>query len=390
MPELRHVAWINEGARPDGGAERYVFETAVHLRARGIRSTLLYDPGSPAPASLLEAFDGAFPLLDPTRQLRELAPDVVYAHRLPRGVTEEAIAAAGRPVVRFFHDHQLFCLREHKYTAITKSPCTREVGTHCYACLGFLKKTEDAPFVQLRTVGALRDRQRSNHGFSSFVVGSQAMARQLDLHGFHKDRVHVVPLYASSPAAPVIDEPRDRGLLFVGALTRGKGLDVLLRAMAILGGDLALRVVGRGPQSLELRELARELGVLDRVFFIGTLPSHDVARLYRSATAVVIPSRAPETFGLVGVEAMSHGTPIIASLVGGIGEWLEHEQTGLAVPPNDEHALAKAIDRIVREPALAARLGARAREVHGEKFLPRHHVDRLLPILASAAAAGVA
>jgi glycosyltransferase involved in cell wall biosynthesis len=386
MPELRHVAWISEGARPDGGAERYVFETAAHLRARGIRSTLLYDPGSPAPASLLDAFDGAFPLLETTRQLRELAPDVVYAHKLPRGVTEAQLTAAEIPVVRFFHDHQLFCLREHKYTAVTHEPCTREIGARCYACLGFVQKLAEAPFVRLRTVGELRAKQRDNHGFSAFVVGSRAMAQQLDLHGFPGGRVHVVPLYSSLPE-PSEGKSRGDRLLYVGALTRGKGLDVLLRALFRVP-SIGLDVVGRGPQEDEWRALVDDLGLGDRIAFLGSRPASEVAGMYALARAVVIPSRAPETFGLVGVEAMSHGAPTIASLVGGIGEWLEHEVTGLAVPPGDVDALAAAIDRLVCEPALAARLGASGREAHRTRFLPMHHVDRLVPILASAAAGG--
>lgn len=384
MRELRHVVWVSEGASPDGGAARYVWETARELKLRGVRSTLLYDPGSPAPAELLEIFDGAFPLLEPARQISELAPDVVYAHRLPSGVSEEALAAAGRPVVRFFHDHQLFCLREHKYRTLGLSPCSEAVGMRCYACLGFVAKTPELPRFRLRTVGALRARQRANLAFSSFVVGSQAMARQLDLHGFPAARVHVVPLYAPQPATDVV-ATRGKRLLYIGALTRGKGLDVLLRALARVSPAVALDVVGRGPQEDEWRALSSSLGLDERVAFLGPRHASALASLYREALAVVVPSRAPETFGLVGVEAMSHGTPTIASVAGGIEEWLEDGVTGVGVVPGDDVALARAITGLASDADAARAMGDAGRRAHRAKFLPEHHVAALLPVLDAAA-----
>lgn len=77
---------------------------------------------------------------------------------------------------------------------------------------------------------------------------------------------------------------------------------------------------------------------------------------------------------------MSHGTPVIASAVGGILEWLLPEQTGIAVPPNDSQALASAIDRLIRNPALASAMGHAGRARYLERFLPEHHVEQLMKI----------
>src|SRR5512137_20932 len=103
-----HVVWLNDRANLEGGAERYVFETAQLLRSRGHRSSLLYDPEFSSNPTVLSAFDAAFPAVDVPAQIRALGGDVVYAHQIGRERVERALGVSPAPVVRFFHDHRLF------------------------------------------------------------------------------------------------------------------------------------------------------------------------------------------------------------------------------------------------------------------------------------------
>jgi glycosyltransferase involved in cell wall biosynthesis len=390
MRQGLRIAWINESANPIGGAERYVRETAQLLAERGVRSVLLYDvKASPNPSpEMLAPFEGAFPIVDLGRQLRELAPDGVYAHRLGDGEASRVLAASPFPVVRFFHDHRLFCLREHKYTVIDQAPCSRTIGATCYPCLGFIHRSEAWPGVRLASLRRLRDEQALARRHAAFIVGSQYMARHVAAHGFERSRIHVIPLYARAPPRPGVLEPRrDDLLLFAGQLTTGKGLDVLLRALPRTTHPCRLVVVGRGRQEAKLRGLARSLGLSERVEFVGWLAPEELSAYYRRTSCLIFPSRAPETSGLVGIEAMAHGTPVIASTVGGVGEWLAHGRTGLGVPPNEPGALAAAIDRMLGDSSLRGELGRQASQAFEERFLPEHHVSRLLAVLESTASA---
>ena len=101
----------------------------------------------------------------------------------------------------------------------------------------------------------------------------------------------------------------------------------------------------------------------------------------RRAAVIAVPSRAPETFALVGPEAMRYGTPVVASRVGGIEEWLCDGVTGLAVPPGDPVALASALDRLVGDVTLATRLGNAGQRAYQERFTPEHHVSLLIALL---------
>ncbi|NOK18545.1 glycosyltransferase family 4 protein [Corallococcus carmarthensis] len=384
------VAWLNEGATPVGGAERYVRETARELGGRGVESLLFYDVNvTPDPHPVMqEPFEGVFPIVDLARQLRELAPDVVYVHQLASLTAQRALLDSPAPVVRFFHDHRLFCLREHKYTVLGKETCTRTVGAACYPCLGFLGRSEAWPGVKLASLRGLRAEQALAQRHHAFVVGSRYMAEHVVAHGFERERMHVIPLYAQVPPAPRPPVARESDLLlFAGQLTAGKGLDVLLQALARTTRPCRLAVVGKGRQEAESRAMVDGLGLSGRVSFLGSMAPEALSSLYRRAACVVFPSRAPETFGLVGVEAMAHGTPVIASRVGGVGEWLTDE-TGLGVRPNDPLELAAAIDWMMAGPDPRGRLGENALRAYQERFTPERHVTRLLALLESVARAG--
>jgi glycosyltransferase involved in cell wall biosynthesis len=151
------------------------------------------------------------------------------------------------------------------------------------------------------------------------------------------------------------DDPFE--LLFVGRLVRRKGVDVLLRAAKILEGDsrLHLRIVGGGPEKENLEREARKLGLGDRVTFEGVVDNARIDALFAECDALVLPAIITETgetegLGVVLIEAMGYGKPVIASAAGGIVDIVKDDETGILVPPGDADALAKAISRVMDQP----------------------------------------
>ena len=181
-----------------------------------------------------------------------------------------------------------------------------------------------------------------------------------------------MPVEADRFGPPPDDASRD-GLLFVGRLTAQKGVDVLLRALALppLDGAAAptLTVVGDGPEAAPLRALADALGVAGRVRWLGALPPDALAPHYAAARALVVPSRE-EGLGLVAVEAQLCGTPVIAADSGGLPDVVRHGATGLLVAPDQPAALADAVASLLADERTAARLGAAGREAARTAFTP--------------------
>ena len=167
---------------------------------------------------------------------------------------------------------------------------------------------------------------------------------------------------------------RREGVLFVGRLTPHKGVDVLLRA---LPPEASLTVVGSGGHDTAEPErgyptLLRSLAAGRRVRFAGAVDDSELCRLYRAALVLVLPSvertvygrriAVSELLGLVALEAMASGTPVIASRIGGLSEIVRDGETGYLVAPGDVATLRDRIGTMLRDPAAAARMGARARE----------------------------
>jgi glycosyltransferase involved in cell wall biosynthesis len=159
-----------------------------------------------------------------------------------------------------------------------------------------------------------------------------------------------------------LDGAFDRGwswrLLFVGRIDPRKGIDTAIEALARLPREATLSVVGDGDAAhlAELQDLARRLGVTDRVCFIGGRSRDALPAVYSDSDALIFPVRWDEPWGLVPLEAMARRRPVIATGSGGSGEYLRDEENCLLFARDDADALAAAVARLAREPDLRARI----------------------------------
>jgi D-inositol-3-phosphate glycosyltransferase len=163
-------------------------------------------------------------------------------------------------------------------------------------------------------------------------------------------------------------KPNQNVVLFVGRIQRLKGLEVLVRAFARLADlDARLLVVGGQPgTSPESREISRlqhlvtRLGIADRTDFVGAV-AHEQLPLYYSAADVTVMPSSYESFGLVAVESLACGTPVVATRVGGLTSIVHDGETGLLVPWRDAEMFAESLRRVLEDTALRQRLARNAR-----------------------------
>ncbi|MBI5397714.1 MAG: glycosyltransferase [Verrucomicrobia bacterium] len=170
--------------------------------------------------------------------------------------------------------------------------------------------------------------------------------------------------------------PADKIVLTVSRLTLKNAVDVLLRAFAgIRAGqpDARLLIAGTGPEEAALHALAKQLGVEDRVEFLGYVPHEQTPRYYAAADLFVRASRE-EGFGISFIEAMASGTAVIGSSAGGIPDIITDGVDGLTVPPDDVTALAAAAGKLLADDALRTRLAAAGLRTAHQKF----STDRVL------------
>lgn len=206
-------------------------------------------------------------------------------------------------------------------------------------------------FYPLNVVGdyvASRDADRviaiSDHAYEQLTMSYQLDEDDVEMipHGVDTDR-----FYPREEQHSAVD-PEKTTLLYVGRLGARKGLDLALQALAeVDAATVEFLIAGTGRHEEQLRELAKELGIREQVAFLGYVPDEELPMLYSSADVFVLPSRY-EGFGLVLLEAMACGTPVIGTDAGGIPTAIRDGETGYIVN-QDEKMLADAFERIIRK-----------------------------------------
>lgn len=181
-------------------------------------------------------------------------------------------------------------------------------------------------------------------------------------------------------------------ILFVGRLEQRKGLGYLLNACAKIKNSLPnFRLIAVGPGTvlrLRYEKLVKDMGLTDNVVFVGFVPSDELPSYYRSADIFCAPATGGESFGIVLLEAMACGKPVVATNIQGYAGVLAHGEEGLLVPPRDEESLAHALLSLLNDKSLRLQMGAKGR-TKAEKYswpnIARQIMDYYDSLLSSCA-----
>jgi glycosyltransferase involved in cell wall biosynthesis len=377
------ILHVHERAGFYGGVEQILQDTARGLAARGWPQGLLHADAQPQ-GDYLSAFDQAG---TGDSLISAFAPDVLFLHKV-EDPARVADLARRYPTVRMVHDHDLVCPRRHKYLPLTGRICDRPAGLACYLNLCWLQRaaTGAALPIALKGTGEVKAAIRAHREVRLLMVGSRWMERELVMNGLDPRRVAILPpIPAALAEARPVPPSGKPDILFVGQVIRGKGVDLLLEALARVPGDWHATVVGAGNHLDACRALAGELRIADRVTFAGWIPHHSLESYYARAAVCVVPSRWPEPFGMVGIEAMARARPVVAFAVGGIPDWLIDGVTGILAPAADTLALGAGIAALLEDPERAAALGRAGLARVREDFRPDGYLDHLMRMLESAA-----
>jgi glycosyltransferase involved in cell wall biosynthesis len=314
----------------------------------------------------LAAFAGAIYSPSVYREVTELLarekPDVAHVHNLYPQFSTSALDAmhdAGVPVILHTGDYKLTCpTAQHirKGSVCEKCIGGREYWAAIHNCRG--SRAMSTAYA-LRN-GWARISGSIERGVSIYACPTRFVADLLVKAGYPADRVRVIYNFCDLPDAP----PRRHAGSYIGYLGRispEKGIDVLIEAARRTG--ISTKIAGDPSPMPELQN-----NLPANVEFVGKLSRQQVDGFLDGVRALVVPSVWYEVFGLVCVEALSRGIPVIASDIGGLPEVVHHERTGLLTAPNDPAALAHAMQRLWDDPVMAMQLGHRGHQVTRRLF----------------------
>jgi glycosyltransferase involved in cell wall biosynthesis len=386
MPvEPRSVLLVTPRWTRDGGVATHAMASATALAAEGLAVDVLaarVEAQQPVRGVTVhhspQLFDDE---ASPEARLAgtmERTPDVVHLHQFE-----------DPDLLAFMRRRAPVLISVHGYTACTSGvhyfqpgqECTRAHGPGCIPNLALrgcahTRNPASLPPAYRRAsrgLAALR-------GADLAISYSSAVDRHLAANGI--ERRMVIPLFTTMVPKVGSGHAERRRVVFAGRVIEPKGVGVLIRAARDLKAEIV--ICGDGWRTEAMRRLARRVGLAEQVHFRGWLGPEELAGELAAASIVALPSLWPEPFGLVGIEALASGRPVVASLTGGVGDWLQDGVNGLGVPPGDVAELARALGELLDDPQRQARMGAAGQVMVATSFSPERHVARLLEAYRSA------
>lgn len=385
------VAHLVESLEAIGGVATYLGGLLPGLQARGYENVLLTADGVTSDFAGVRrvhvpAVGSEASTLSPAERRRLLgvfeaeAVDVAYVHVTRNPAVLDAVATIA-PVVFYAHDYYAVCPGSMRYLERSGRFCHEGAGARCFWRAYTERTTSRRPDRLVRSYGRVRAWRSTWSRLARVLVASQFVADVLAADGVPRPALRVVPYFVD--AVPGVEAgKRDVDVLFLGRLVAAKGVEVLVRALAELDGVRAV-VAGDGPDRRRLETLVRELGMTSRVTFRGWVNAGERRDLLATSRVLAVPSMWDEPFGIVGLEALAAGVPVVATAVGGIPSWLDDEVSGLLVPRGDASQLAVALARILCDQTLWERFAA-AGPVAARRFTLERHLELLMPELEAA------
>jgi glycosyltransferase involved in cell wall biosynthesis len=362
------LLYVHERFGALAGAEANAHITATELAARGHTTGILHGPSTGKNEAGWQAtFPGRYALgpgdnaAVARHALADFKPDAVYVHKLADLSVIQALVNSQLPLLRMVHDHDIYCMRSYKYNYFTRRICTRVASPYCiFPCLAAVVKNSGGGFP-LKWV-SYSDKRREialNRCFHRMVVVTTYMRDELLQHGFASERIEI------HAPVPRMGDPNLRSsfsqrnlILYAGQIIRGKGVDVLLEALARLDVPFECVILGDGNHRPFCEQLARKLGLADRVHFKGFIPQDELKAYYRECSVVALSSVWPEPIATIGLEVMRYALPVVAFDAGGIKDWLVDGHNGYLVPWMDRAQFAARLKRLLTDKNLARELGA--------------------------------
>ena len=343
---MKNILYIGKYNGIVGGIERYMQKSAELLRKNGFSVHCLYtDNGAREQACFAAAFDSIAPFVPESEAVS--SADMVIIHSV---MPPELLKTLPEKKTFFFaHDHNIYCRRHHYYWPVGRINCHRKYNAFlCKLCS--LGRNEAPPLADYRKLPAL--------------VLSDFMAENLRKNGFGK----VIKL---PPFITVDEQEHDfmpdgiLRILFLGQLIRGKGADLMLKALADLDIPFECTIAGEGKDRTMLEKRVEKYHLQGKIHFTGFVSEPEA--LWKKCDLFFFPIRWQEPFGLVGLEALAHGVPVAAFDLGGVREYLSGE-CGVLIPEKGIRAAVSALRRFHADPELLKKLGNNGRQAVKKRF----------------------
>lgn len=300
--------------------------------------------------------------------LQVFHPDIIHVQNIFNELSPSIlIAVKSTPLIMTVHDN-LLVNAVTVLSARTGKECKNRTCGGCNNCVGW----KGAVYESFKR----KIHKRLLKKIKLYITPSEYMSDFIQEAGYNP--VKVIP---NGIKLLEYSEIKDfNQILYVGRLTKEKGVEYLLRSMPEVISvfpKIELKLVGDGSDKNYFIEMAKNLNISKNVNFVGNVSSDEVKKYYKNSTIVIVPSIYPDNFPTVCIEAMSVGRPLIGSRIGGIPELIDNGDNGYLVRPYSPESLAQKIMLLLLNKKLLNKFGSNARNKAEKKFDINEHIRKL-------------
>ena len=374
------ILFINDYGFPEGGAESYIENLKEILEKKGHQVKIFASNAHPElrhfnnysfqsinTNSFLRFIPYTFNLssyFSLKKVLKEYKPDIVHLHYIFYHTSPSILLLLKDiPTIMTLHAHEIIA----PIGISTNKKCKHSNIGYCPYCVGmpnfFIEKFKRYLFNFL------------SNNIDTYISPSKYYFSLYTRYGLK----NIKKIFNGINLFDNYKLKKNHCVVFVGRLTLEKGVQVLIKSIPMILKkipDLKVFIIGSGAYYKELTLISQNLKISNNIFFVKKVERQKLLRYYRRAGILIMPSVWEETFGLVGIEAMSVGRPVIASRVGGIPEWLDDGKTGFLVDPGNPDQIAEKVIKLFSNRKLLEQMGKNARK-KAEQFSIEKHVIKI-------------
>ena len=388
------ILHINEHSVVKGGAEAYLLDAVQRLEERGHTCFLAYAKDAPEfeissiqipSIGQVFASDLGKDIACLKSFVQQHAPDLIHIH----GIWNLDIIKTCldlRPCLITSHDYRWLCPDSKFYWKRLKCTCWRAPGWKCIPYSVKNKCLTLRPSLMIQNILRIKQFSRLFPQIRAVITPSQYVADRYHKASFPSSKTHVIPYFCSFPPLSAPRKiPEQKSISIIGRTADYKGFQYFLAALNKLPKDVIGYVMGdvEGGKASRINEQASEAGCADRIKLLEWADKDGVGKLLEKTSILIFPSILPETLGIVGLEAMSYGIPVIGSNIGGVTEWLQDKVTGFLCQPKSADEIASYANQLLNDPALMHTMGLAGQKSIREKFLPEIHLEKLERVYAT-------
>lgn len=314
--------------------------------------------------------------------------DIIHIHGLSIATIVKACFKIA-PVIRSMHEPRMICPGHGKFFLNQELICCNPLGIHCFADAYTKKCAPRNPKKLLRAYNNSKfEINYAARKYFQILVMSNYMLNEAKLAGIPEQKLKLIPYFVESlsESTEIESDIQELRILYSGRFAPHKGVHLLIEAVAPLLSffpHLYLDLVGDGYFYNKINLLVKQYDIEDKVKFHGWQDTNSIKNLYKKASIITFPSIYPEAFGIVGIEAMAYGKPVVGFKVGGVTDWLENGVNGFAVKSQDVIEFRNKLECLVNNNELRYTMGQNGKKIALNKFSANNILPELVEVYKS-------